>query len=74
MSQTNTVNGKEHATATEAIVELNFSGDRAIAVCGRYFSISNAEMDRLESMGIEPTTFHLDSMTGRLVSVPGRHG
>jgi hypothetical protein len=66
-----TIQGKEHATANDALVELNFSGDHAIALGGRYFTISHSELERLQAMGIQPTTFHHHAPTGRILSVPG---
>jgi hypothetical protein len=66
-----TIQGKEHENANEALVELNFSGDHAIALGGRYFTISNSEMERLQAMGIQPTTFHHHAASGRIISVPG---
>jgi len=69
-----TIHGQEHATAHDALVELNFSGDHAISLGGRYFTISHAEMERLQAMGLQPTTFHHHAASGRILSVPGRHG
>jgi hypothetical protein len=65
------IRGLEHPTARDALVELNFSGDRAISLGGRYFTIDEAEYRRLQDMGIQPTTWHHHEATGRLMSVPG---
>ena len=69
------IQGQEHASAHDALVELNFSGDRAISVAGRYFTVSGAELRRLEAAGIQPTTWHDVEYRGefRIVSVPGKH-
>jgi hypothetical protein len=74
MNRTITSRGREHATAQDALVELNFSGDCAIALGGRYFTITREELERLESLGIQPTIFHDHAATHRIISVPGRHG
>jgi hypothetical protein len=74
MNRTLTIHGQEHATAHDALVELNFSGDYAISLGGRYFTITRAEWERLQLLGIQPTTFHHHEATGRMISVPGRHG
>ncbi len=71
MSKTITIHGLEHTTAHDALVELNFSGDHAISLGGRYFTIGQAEMDRLQTLGIQPTTWHHHPAAGRIVSVPG---
>ena len=65
--------GQEHASAHDALVELNFSGDRAISIASRYFTVSEAEYTRLQDAGIQPTTWHHHEPTGRIVSVPGKH-
>ncbi len=67
------VHGKEHATAHDALVELNFSGDLAISIAGRYFTVEESEYRRLQREGIQPTTWHHHEATGRIISVPGRH-
>jgi hypothetical protein len=74
MTRTITIHGQEHATAHDALVELNFSGDHAVALGGRYFTISRAEMERLQALGLLPTTFHHHAPSGRILSVPGKHG
>lgn len=71
--RTITIRGQQHATAHAALVELNFSGDRAISIAGRFFTVDEAEYARLENEGIQPTTWHHHEATGRIVSVPGRH-
>jgi hypothetical protein len=68
------IQGLEHPNAHEALVELNFSGDHAISIGGRYFTVSHAELDRIERAGVQPTMWHHHEPTARLVSVPGRHG
>lgn len=67
------IHGQEHASAHDALVELNFHGDRAISIAGRYFTVNEAEFRRLENAGIQPTTWHHDEATCRIVSVPGKH-
>jgi hypothetical protein len=67
------IRGQEHATAHDALVELNFSGDHAISVAGRIFTVDDAEFRRLEGDGIQPTTWHHNAATGRIISVPGKH-
>ena len=67
------IRGREHASAHDALVELNFTGDRAISVAGRFFTVDEAEYRRLEAEGIQPTTWHDHKPTGRIISVPGRH-
>jgi hypothetical protein len=66
-----TVRGKVHATAHDALVELNFSGDHAISLGGRLLTITEAELRRLQAAGVQPTTWHHDDETGRVLSVPG---
>ena len=65
--------GQEHVSAHDALVELNFSGDRAISISGRYFTVDEAEYNRLHDAGIQPTTWHHHEATGRIMSVPGKH-
>ena len=65
------IRGMEHPSAHDALVELNFTGDRAISIAGRYFTVSEDEYCRLENAGIQPTTWH--DLGGRIVSVPGKH-
>ena len=67
------IRGQEHSTAHDALVELNFTGDRAISIAGRHFTVDDAEFHRLEGEGIQPTTWHHFEPTGRIVSVPGKH-
>ena len=67
------IHGREHASAHDALVELNFSGDRAISIASRFFTVSDAEFERLEAAGIQPTTWHHHEATGRILSVPGKH-
>ncbi len=69
--KTVTFQGQEHPSAHDALVELNFSGDRAIG--GRYFSVTEAEYRRIEELGIQPTTWHHHEATCRIISVPGKH-
>lgn len=67
------IQGQEHPSVHDAIVELNFSGDHAISIGGRYFTVSDAEYRRLQDEGIQPTTWHDVEHRGefRTVSVPG---
>ena len=67
------IHGREHATAHDALVELNSSGERAISIAGRFFTVDEAEYERLEREGIQPTTWHHHEATGRIISVPGKH-
>ena len=67
------VRGLEHETARDAVVELNFSGYRAISIAGRFFTVDETEYRRLQDEGIQPTTWHYHKPTGRIISVPGRH-
>lgn len=65
--------GQEHPSAHDALVELNFSGDHAISIGGRYFTVDEAEYRRLQDIGIQPTTWHHHEATCRILSVPGKH-
>jgi hypothetical protein len=67
------IRGQEHATAHDALVELNFSGDHAISIAGRFFTVDATEYRRLEDDGIQPTTWHHNEAIGRIISVPGKH-
>ena len=71
--KTISIQATEHATPHDALVELNFSGDRAISIGGRHFTVDEAEFCRIENSGVQPTTWHHLESTGRIVSVPGRH-
>ena len=71
--QTITFQGKEHPSANDAVVELNFSGDHAISVGGRFFTLTDAEYQRLQGLGIQPTTWHHHERSGLLLSVPGKY-
>jgi len=73
MTRTIQIRGTEHASAHDALVELNFTGDHAISVAGRFFTVDEAELRRLESDGIQPATWHHDNATGRIVCVPRKH-
>lgn len=68
---TMTLHGIEHANAHEALVELNFSGDHAISIGSRFFTVSDAEYRRIQDTGIQPTTWHHHEQTCRIMSVPG---
>lgn len=68
------IQGQEHKSAQDALVELNFTGDRAISVGGRFFTVDQAEFRRIEDQGIQPTTWHDHLPTGRIITVPGIHG
>lgn len=63
--------GKVHKSAHEALVELNFSGDHAISMGGKFLTITDAEYRRIQGLGVQPTTWHHHERTGRIVSVPG---
>jgi hypothetical protein len=67
------IKGKEHPNAHEALVELNFSGDHAISIGGRFFTVDDAEFRRLQDEGIQPTTWHHHEATCRILSVPGKY-
>jgi hypothetical protein len=67
------IRGQEHPTAHDALVELNFTGDHAISIAGRYFTVDEAEYRRLLDEGIQPTTWHHHEPTGLILSVPGTH-
>jgi hypothetical protein len=67
------IRGQEHASPHDALVELNFTGDRAISIAGRFFTVDEAQYRRLEDEGIQPTTWHDHDATGRIISVPGKH-
>jgi hypothetical protein len=67
------VHGLEHESAHDALVELNFSGDRAISLAGRFFTVDEQEFRRLENEGLDLTTWHHHEETGRIISVPGNH-
>jgi hypothetical protein len=69
--QTITFQGKEHLSAHDAVVELNFSGDHAISIGGRFFTITDAEYQRLIEAGTKLTTWHHHERTQLLISVPG---
>lgn len=71
--QTIRIRGLEHASPQEALVELNFSGDRAISLAGRYFTVDQSELDRIEAAGFQPTLWTHNEATSRIMSVPGRH-
>jgi len=68
------IRGQEHPTVHDALMELNFTGDHAISIGNRFFTVDDDEFRRLqEEEGITPTTHHLVERDGReiLVSVPG---
>jgi hypothetical protein len=65
------IEGTEHDSASDAVQWLSCSGDdHAISIGGRCFTVTSAELDRLERLGVVPTTWH--DLRGQLVSVPGR--
>lgn len=65
------IEATEHDSASDAVQWLSCSGDdHAISIGDRYFTVKKAELDRLERLGIVPTTWH--NHKGQLVSVPGR--
>jgi len=69
------IRGQEHPMVHEALMELNFTGDQAISIANRFFTVDHDEFVRLqEEEGIVPTTHHLvEQRDGRetLISVPG---
>jgi len=69
------IHGQEHPTVHDALMELNFTGDHAISIGNRFFTIDDDEFVRLqEEDGVVPTTHHLvEQCDGReiLVRVPG---
>jgi hypothetical protein len=65
------VRGREHGSAHDALVELNFSGDHAVSLGGRFLTVTEAEMQRLQAAGVQPTTWHHHRPTDRVLSVPG---
>lgn len=67
------IRGKEHATVHDALVELNFSGDRAISIGDRFFTVSEAEYEGIQDLGIQPTNWYHHEPSGRILSVPGKH-
>jgi hypothetical protein len=74
MSKQLLVKGSEHKSAHDAIVETNFTADVAICIGGKYLAVTKAEYDRIQRLGVQPTVFRHHEATGRIVSVPGRHG
>jgi hypothetical protein len=66
------VRGIECESAHEAVTIVeNFAGDHAISLCGRFFVVRDDEFERLQRLGVQPTTWHHHHPTGRLLSVPG---
>jgi hypothetical protein len=66
-----TVKGEEHRTPSEAVQHLSVSRhDVALSLGGRYFSVTRAEYERIEALGVQPTTWF--DYHGRLTSVPGK--
>ena len=65
------IRGTEHQTPHDAVTELNFSGDHAISIAGRFFTVRDGEYRRLQGEGIQPATWHHHEPTGRIISVPG---
>ena len=75
------VHGIEHPNASEAIQHLDCSHhDHAISIGSRFFSVTAAELGRIQRLGFQPTTYHdyrgpnNDREQGKLVTVPGRDG
>jgi hypothetical protein len=66
-----TFQGKEHLSAHDAVVELNSSGDLAISIGNRFFTVTEAEYQRLVITVVRPTTWHHHERTQLLISVPG---
>lgn len=50
------IHGTEHPTIHDALVELNFSGDHVITIGGKILLVDDAELCRLQNMGIQATT------------------
>ena len=67
------IRGLEHPTLDEAFQELNFTGDQVIGVAGRYFTVSEDELQRIEELGIQPTIWHYHEASQRIICVPGKH-
>ena len=65
--------GMEHDSAHDALEELIFSGDVAISLGGRFFTVDEGEYRKLQNEGIQPTTWHHHELTLRIFSVPGKH-
>jgi hypothetical protein len=68
------VDGTEHKTHHQALVELNFSGDVAISIGGRIFTVTRNELNRIEGLGVQPTSYYTHKKTGKIISIPGKHG
>lgn len=66
-----TILARPHASAHDAIVELNFSGDHAISLGGRFYTTTDGEMAKLNAKGLQPTTWFHHEPTMRIMSVPG---
>jgi hypothetical protein len=61
----------EHRSAHEALQHLEVSGDdRAISVGGKYLTLSQAEADRLATMGVEFAYLIHHRPTGRIMTIP----
>jgi len=67
------VHGVEHASASEAIQHLDCGPeghDVAVSIGSRFFSMTEAEFERLEEEGVNMTSWH--DLHSVLVSVPRR--
>jgi hypothetical protein len=68
------VHGIEHANRFEALQYLEFHGDKAISVAGRFFTVREDELRRIEALGIQPSVICWNEASQRLMTVPGRNG
>lgn len=50
---------------------LTISGDHAISIGDRFFTVTEIEYQRLLEAGAKPTTWHHHERTPLLISVPG---
>ncbi len=61
----------EHRSAHAALQHLEVSADdRAILVGDKYLTVSQAEADRLEAMGVEFAYLVHHRATGRIMTIP----
>jgi hypothetical protein len=67
------IHATEHPSASDALTELNFSGEVAFTLGGRHFTATSAELDRIERLGIQPTIRTWNHACRRCMSVPGKH-
>jgi hypothetical protein len=67
------IQATEHPTLSDALIELNFSGEVAFTLAGRHFTADRAELERIERLGIQPTIWSWSQTCDRFMSVPGQH-